>query len=142
MRLAFKGTHALGVQLRKTHVHRIQQTLCAVTTVRMDSSSKLKLSPLQYSSNSIDVFPGREHRGVWIASVTNIDWPRSPTSSVATQQEELRHLVDRIAEAGLNAIYFQVRPAGDAFYQSDIEPWSVYLTGRCTLQRVSYDDDY
>lgn len=55
-----------------------------------------------------DVFPGREHRGAWIATVANIDWPKSPTSSVATQQEELRFMIDQIAAAGLNAVYFQV----------------------------------
>ena len=29
----------------------------------------------------------------------------------------------------LNAVIFQVRPACDALYQSNLEPWSEYLTG-------------
>jgi uncharacterized lipoprotein YddW (UPF0748 family) len=30
---------------------------------------------------------------------------------------------------GLNAVVVQIRPAGDAIYKSDYEPWSEYLTG-------------
>ncbi|KAJ6643982.1 Glycosyl hydrolase YngK [Pseudolycoriella hygida] len=76
-----------------------------------------------------DTLPTREHRGAWIATVYNIDWPLSPTASVTTQQDQLKNLVSEISRAGLNAIYLQVRPTGDALYQSNIEPWSRYLTG-------------
>jgi len=34
-----------------------------------------------------------------------------------------------MADAGLNALFFQVRPESDALYASAIEPWSRYLTG-------------
>lgn len=71
----------------------------------------------------------REFRGVWVASVANIDWPSSRTLSTADQQRELIALLDRAAALRLNAVIFQVRPAADAFYASKIEPWSVYLTG-------------
>ena len=30
----------------------------------------------------------------------------------------------------MNALVFQIRPEGDAFYKSDLEPWSKYLTGK------------
>lgn len=52
--------------------------------------------------------PTREHRGTWIATVYNIDWPLSPTASVTVQQDQLKYLVSQISRAGLNAIYFQV----------------------------------
>lgn len=52
--------------------------------------------------------PSREHRGTWIATVYNIDWPLSPTSSVTTQQDQLKYLIAQISRAGLNAVYFQV----------------------------------
>ncbi|ODN02308.1 hypothetical protein Ocin01_04383 [Orchesella cincta] len=87
----------------------------------------------QYPSNYQCCFdennPGREVRGAWVATVTNIDWPKSPSNTVATQQADLKFLVDRMEAAGINTIYFQVRPAGDALYNSSIEPWSEYLTG-------------
>ncbi len=71
----------------------------------------------------------REFRGVWVASVANIDWPSKRTLTTAEQQAELRALLDRAAALKLNAVIFQVRPAADALYASKIEPWSEYLTG-------------
>jgi uncharacterized lipoprotein YddW (UPF0748 family) len=72
----------------------------------------------------------REFRGVWIASVANIDWPSEPGLPTAESKRELIALLDRSKSSGLNAVIFQVRPAADALYESDIEPWSEYLTGR------------
>jgi uncharacterized lipoprotein YddW (UPF0748 family) len=72
----------------------------------------------------------REFRGVWIATVDNIDWPSKPGLPVAQQKSELLELLDLAARIRLNAVIFQVRPAADALYRSTLEPWSVYLTGR------------
>ncbi len=71
----------------------------------------------------------REFRGVWVATVANIDWPSQPGLPVSQQQTELINIVDRARELNLNAIVFQVRPAADAIYVSKLEPWSPYLTG-------------
>jgi uncharacterized lipoprotein YddW (UPF0748 family) len=73
---------------------------------------------------------GREFRGVWIASVANIDWPSEPGLSTRQQQQELLEMFDRAAALHLNAVILQVRPAADALYASPYEPWSEYLTGR------------
>ena len=71
----------------------------------------------------------REFRGVWVATVANLDWPSRPGLSSAAQQAEARALLDRARALGLNAVVFQVRPAADALYASALEPWSEYLTG-------------
>jgi uncharacterized lipoprotein YddW (UPF0748 family) len=72
----------------------------------------------------------REFRGLWVATVRNMDWPSSPTLSVEAQKRELLAILDRARELNLNAIVLQVRPEADAFYQSPFEPWSRYLTGQ------------
>ncbi|MBA3960967.1 MAG: family 10 glycosylhydrolase [Chthoniobacterales bacterium] len=72
----------------------------------------------------------REFRGVWVASVYNLDWPSRPGLSAAAQKAELIAILDRAAELKLNAILLQVRPASDALYASNKEPWSEFLTGR------------
>ncbi|MDQ8183867.1 family 10 glycosylhydrolase [Pelagicoccus sp. SDUM812005] len=72
----------------------------------------------------------REFRGVWIPTVANLCWPSKPGLSVAEQQAELLALLDEALELRQNAVILQVRPASDAFYQSAIEPWSEYLTGK------------
>ncbi|HJL02099.1 MAG TPA: family 10 glycosylhydrolase [Polyangiaceae bacterium LLY-WYZ-15_(1-7)] len=69
----------------------------------------------------------RELRGAWIATVFNINWPK--TSGRAAQQAELRELLDTAEATGLNAVFFQVRAEADAFYASELEPWSRFLTG-------------
>jgi uncharacterized lipoprotein YddW (UPF0748 family) len=66
---------------------------------------------------------------VWIASVANIDWPSKPGLPSAQQQAELIAMLDRAVQLKLNAIVLQVRPGGDALYNSPHEPWSEYLTG-------------
>lgn len=71
----------------------------------------------------------REFRGVWVATVGNMDWPSSRTLPPARQQAELRALFDRAQALKLNAVIFQVRPAADALYKSSLEPWSEFLTG-------------
>ena len=38
-------------------------------------------------------------------------------------------MLDYFSETGINAVMFQVRPAADAFYASEFEPWSEWLTG-------------
>src|SRR3954449_5025721 len=65
----------------------------------------------------------REFRGVWIATVANIDWPSKPGLTTAQQKAELITLLNRAADLKLNAVIFQVRPACDAMYLSQIEPW-------------------
>ena len=71
----------------------------------------------------------REFRGVWIATVGNLDWPSRPGLPVDSQRAELVSLLDRAVAMKLNAVIFQVRPEGDALYKSPYEPWSAYLTG-------------
>ncbi|MDQ8168244.1 MAG: family 10 glycosylhydrolase [Gemmatimonadota bacterium] len=82
----------------------------------------------------------REFRGVWVASVANIDWPSKRTLSTAEQQAELIALLDRAVALKLNAVLFQVRPAADALYASKLEPWSEYLTGAQGRAPVPYWD--
>src|SRR5690606_28964809 len=59
-------------------------------------------------------FPKRQLRGVWIATVRNIDWPSEPGLSADEQRDELVAQLDRAAELGLNAVFFHVRPTADA----------------------------
>ena len=73
--------------------------------------------------------PKHEMRGVWIATVSHIDWPSKAGLSSEEQQFELNRLLDLSTEFNLNTIILQVRPAADAFYASNMEPWSQYLTG-------------
>ncbi len=77
----------------------------------------------------VDVSHPRELRGVWVATVSNINFPSSQALSAMDQQSELRDLLDVLADSHCNAIFFQIRPESDALYKSNLEPWSRFLTG-------------
>jgi uncharacterized lipoprotein YddW (UPF0748 family) len=70
-----------------------------------------------------------EFRGVWIATVDNIDWPKRNQWDPESQKREFVRQLDMHQRNGMNAVIVQVRPAADAFYPSELEPWSQWLTG-------------
>lgn len=75
-------------------------------------------------------FPKREFRGVWVTTAFNLDWPSNPGLSERQQKEEFEHLLDQFEAHNLNSVIVQVRAAADAFYKSENEPWSYWLTGK------------
>lgn len=82
----------------------------------------------------------RELRGIWMATVLNIDYPQTPTPSAATLQADFKSQLYRLRQAGMNAIFVQVRSAGDAIYPSKLAPWSEWLTGEQGKAPVSNFD--
>lgn len=70
-----------------------------------------------------------ELRGMWVATVANIDFPSRPGLPAAEQQRELLSLLDTAVERRLNTVILQVRPTADALWPSPFEPWSDVLTG-------------
>jgi len=84
--------------------------------------------------------PKREFRGVWIATVKNIDWPLAPGLTTQTQKDEFREILNFHQQNGFNAVIVQIRPSADAFYYSKKESWSRYLTGESGLAPDPYYD--
>lgn len=84
---------------------------------------------LPVKSQSAGGSPKYEMRGVWVATVANIDWPSKPGLKVKEQKAEVMEIVSNCKALGLNAIFLQVRPAADVLYVSKLEPWSKVLTG-------------
>lgn len=67
----------------------------------------------------------REFRGAWIQCV-NGQFMGKSTQEI---QSMLSNQLDELQKDGVNAIIFQVRAECDALYESDLEPWSKFLTG-------------
>ncbi|MCT4643782.1 MAG: family 10 glycosylhydrolase [Carboxylicivirga sp.] len=74
-------------------------------------------------------YPKHEMRGVWVATVANIDWPSKSGLSVKEQKQEAKEIIEHCHQLGLNTIFLQVRPSCDVLYESDYEPWSKVLSG-------------
>ena len=70
--------------------------------------------------------PKREFRGAWIQCVNG----QFKGIGTHVMQQTLSYQLDELQKDGCNAIIFQVRPECDALYESRLEPWSYYLTGR------------
>lgn len=90
----------------------------------------------------VNVFaqPKYEFRGVWIATVENIDFPSSRTLTPEAQRAEFISILEMHKRNGMNAVVVQIRPVSDAFYPSQLEPWSEYLTGTQGKPPVPYYD--
>jgi uncharacterized lipoprotein YddW (UPF0748 family) len=88
-----------------------------------------KPTPTPIPAGSVKVNHSREFRGVWVASVWNSDWPSKAGLSVAEQKAELTEIVTKLQTLNFNALIFQVRPEGDALYESQLEPWSGWISG-------------
>lgn len=74
------------------------------------------------------VFPKKEMRAVWVTTAWGLDWPQSDHNIESQKQQYIEYL-DRFNELNINAIFFQVKGMGDAFYDSPYEPWSVAISG-------------
>ena len=74
--------------------------------------------------------PGRDDmRGVWVATVYNLDYPIKATTDAAQLKAQADEILQNCAELGMNTVFLQVRPSADALYPSKLFPWSKYLTG-------------
>ncbi len=79
-------------------------------------------------------------RGVWVATVLNLDYPSKGTRDADVLKKEALEIIENCDDLGFNAIFLQVRPAGDAFYRTGLAPWSQYLTGtRGAAPRSGFD---
>lgn len=77
--------------------------------------------PMAHAEN-----PKQEFRGAWIHTVHQSQYAKMTTDETKAY---LCDQLDKLKAAGCNAVLFQVRPSADAFYPSELEPWSRFLTG-------------
>ncbi len=75
-----------------------------------------------YGADSTDM------RAVWVSTVYSADYP-SVTNDAQAQKNEFVKKLEQAQALGLNTVVVQVRPKGDAFYESELNPWSAVLTG-------------
>ena len=70
--------------------------------------------------------PKREFRGAWLSTAWQTRYKNMTTAQLKTY---FINTLDQLHADGINAIIFQARPYADAFYKSELEPWSAFLTG-------------
>lgn len=100
--------------------NRLSYLLFIIVLISACGVSKKTLTH-QYSNT-----PKREFRGAWIQTVGQSRYTHMNSAAIKHYFSEM---VRKLDEAGINAVIFQIRPEADAFYKSDLEPWSRFLTG-------------
>ncbi|MBR4960530.1 MAG: family 10 glycosylhydrolase [Clostridia bacterium] len=106
-------------------------TSCGVQAISLNLIPMQPTEENMSTTNIID--PSSEVRGVWIASVYNIDYPSAAGLDAAALQTEIDEIISTCLENGLNTIFFQVRPTCDALYKSELFPVSAFLSADGTL---------
>jgi len=121
--LAACGVLCLGASAAMAQLANAEATTQPVTV-----RPELVKPPTRFAGDLPPEAP-REFRAAWIATVQNIDWPTKRDLTTEQQQQEAIAILDRLVELNMNAAVLQIRTTCDALYKSDLEPWSIYLTG-------------
>ncbi len=85
--------------------------------------------------------PKHEVRAVWLTTIGGLDWPHSyaqSARSIEKQKQEMRHILDRLQQAGINTVLLQTRIRATTIYPSQLEPWDGCLSG-CPGKSPGYD---
>ncbi|HCD1258247.1 TPA: glycoside hydrolase family 10 protein [Citrobacter amalonaticus] len=117
-------------------------TLVVATIFLASCSSKPPVS-LVTPPASTPTSPSKAHklnepvRGVWLATVSRLDWPpvasvnvNNAAARIAMQKKALTDKLGNLQSLGINTVFFQVKPDGTALWPSSILPWSDMLTGK------------
>lgn len=93
----------------------------------------LLLGILTTSKAQAMTMPKREVRAVWLTTLKNLDWPRTPgrdSYSIARQKQELRNILDKYQKANINTVLLQAVDRASVIYPSAIYPWDACMSGR------------
>ena len=109
----------------KKIISRLLLVVALVLTIGFVST--VKSEAVVYSDSPVEL------RGVWVATVSNIDIAKQSNTSaqgIQTYKDRLTAILNKMENYGMNAMFFQVRPSNDAFYNSAYNPWSEYFVGQ------------
>lgn len=105
--------------------------ICLVTFVSLLGLMITKTHSVQAEEISLDTV--EEMRGVWVSTVGNLDFRIKQNSTSETDilkwKTYFLDILTQVQANNLNAVFFQVRPQNDAFYESEYNAWSSYLVG-------------
>ena len=102
----------------------VESSSSTVSSLAVSSSEPEKEPPQNnYQSTAVS----GEVRAIWISYLDFNSLLKGRTQAQFTAN--IQGAFDNIKEMGLNTVFVQVRPYGDALYDSDYFPWSHTITG-------------
>ena len=99
-----------------------KSTLAAATTATEPDTPEY-----QYGSNSYQAVNYSEIKGIWISYIELSELMQGQSESGF--RSNIAEVFDNIVELGINTVYVHVRSHSDAYYKSELFPWSKYVTG-------------
>ncbi len=97
----------------------------------------VQVQPPQETPTAPTVSASEEVRAVWV-NYNELSMKALGGGTQADFQNKAEEMCRNIRASGMNTVIVHVRPFCDAFYASELFPWSVYLTG-IQGQGVDYD---
>lgn len=117
-------TSAPAESAAATTAAAVPETTAAVTTAE---TAKPAVTAANTGLNSYKAVNYADVRGIWISYIELSDMLTGKSES--SFRSAIGSAYDNIAELGLNTVYVHVRSHGDAYYQSELFPWSKYASG-------------
>lgn len=99
-----------------------KSTLAAATTATEPDTPEY-----QYGSNSYQAVNYSEIKGIWISYIELAELMQGQSESGFCSN--IAEVFDNCVGLGINTVYVHVRSHSDAYYKSELFPWSKYVTG-------------
>lgn len=99
-----------------------KSTLAAATTATEPDTPEY-----QYGSNSYQAVNYSEIKGIWISYIELSELMQGQSESGFCSN--IAEVFDNCVGLGINTVYVHVRSHSDAYYKSELFPWSKYVTG-------------
>ena len=113
----------------KTTLETIPKTALETTTetTTEPAAPAEKLPEYKFGSSHYTALNYSEVKGVWISYIELSELLTGQSRD--SFRQNIGEVYDNCAELGINTVYVHVRSHGDAYYRSELFPWSRYVTG-------------
>ncbi len=111
-------------------------TVTTTTTPATTTTASIPVELPEIGESSYTAFNHDEVLGVWISYLEYIELMMGKSES--TFRANISEAFDNVKELGLNTVYVHARSHGDAYYESELYPWSRYASGSINTA-PSYD---
>lgn len=114
-----------------TTVTTTSGTTAAATTKSTSTAATTAAEPdtpeYRFGSNSYQAVNYSEIKGIWISYIELSELMQGQSESGF--RSNIAEVFDNCVELGINTVYVHVRSHSDAYYKSELFPWSKYATG-------------
>ena len=128
-----------GRNVRKRRKSLLAVTAVVIAAILLVWTVAASLISVWASGGDTASDSSQDMKGVFVATNYCIDYPSAATASADSLKADADAILDNVVKMNMNTVILQVRPSADAFYKSDLFPWSRFLTG---TEGLAPEDDF